>query len=52
MATATPAPVQQAPALAVRPALPVPLWERHRLFQEPVYTPDLELVADDEEGDD
>lgn len=52
MATATPAPVQQAPAVAVRPALPVPLWERHRLFREPVYAPGFELVVDGEEGDD
>jgi hypothetical protein len=46
----TVAPAQQTPP--VRPATSRPLWERHKLFQEPAYAEGLALeVEDDEDGD-
>lgn len=41
----------QAPAPA-RPIVPRPLWERHALFQEPVYAAGLEPLEDDSEDED
>ncbi|MFD5848324.1 hypothetical protein [Streptomyces chartreusis] len=38
--------------IPARPIVPRPLWERHALFQEPVYAPGLELLEDDEAEDD
>lgn len=35
-----------------RPVTPRPLWERHALFQEPVYAAGLELLEDDSGEDD
>jgi hypothetical protein len=28
---------------------PAPVWERHRLFQEPAYDPSVEMLPDDED---
>ncbi|NUQ95832.1 MAG: hypothetical protein HOY79_04485 [Streptomyces sp.] len=35
-----------------RPILPRPLWERHQLFQEPVYPDGLGPLEDDEGDED
>lgn len=32
-----------------RPIVPQPLWERHRMFQEPAWPEGFELLEDDEE---
>jgi hypothetical protein len=52
MTTTTPPARTAAPA---RPTAPIPLWERHRLFQEPAYAEGLALEdagdEDDEGGD-
>jgi hypothetical protein len=45
----------QPPARASEPAWPIvprPLWERHDLFQEPVYAAGLEPLEDDSEDED
>ncbi|MFF4527055.1 hypothetical protein [Streptomyces bluensis] len=47
MTTATPARPQRQPA---RPASPPPVWERHKLFQEPAYLMELPPL-EDEDGD-
>ncbi|GAX58998.1 hypothetical protein [Streptomyces olivochromogenes] len=46
--TATPAQVPAAP----RQAGPAPAWERHRLFQEPVYPEGLALLDEDDVDED
>lgn len=45
-----PAPAKTPPT--PRPVTPRPLWERHQLFQEPVYADGLALREGDDEEDD
>lgn len=47
MTTTTPARA----AAPVRPITPRPLWEAHRLFQEPAYAEGLALEDDDSNED-
>jgi hypothetical protein len=47
-----PAGLLNRPAVPARPIIPMPLWERHQLFQEPHYPEGLGLLEDDEDEDD
>jgi hypothetical protein len=47
MTTATPP--RQAPIQRIPPLAPAPEWERHKLFQEPLYT-GIASVLDDSDS--
>lgn len=49
--TTAPAPAKTTPP-APRPVTPRPLWERHQMFQEPVYVDGQPYEGADSEDDD